>query len=175
MPLTPFEIAMSKVWANGLVITVAVGLSLYIAIRGMLAVPIAGSIPLFMVGVVIHLFFATAIGIFSGTVARSIAAARIAVHVGLPADEHALRKQYAAREHALMACDRDASVAFDPFRAVRAVDPLPRCRPRRRLAAIPRGRRGRWFVFWLRNLALPLGRSAIELISLSGMERNQFE
>ena len=28
MPLTPFEIAMSKVWANGLVITVAVGLSL---------------------------------------------------------------------------------------------------------------------------------------------------
>src|SRR5215471_14469966 len=29
MPITPFEIAMSKVWANGLVITVAVGLSLY--------------------------------------------------------------------------------------------------------------------------------------------------
>ena len=28
MPLTPFEIAMSKVWANGLVITVAVGLAL---------------------------------------------------------------------------------------------------------------------------------------------------
>ena len=27
MPLTPFEIAMSKVWANGLVIAVAVGLS----------------------------------------------------------------------------------------------------------------------------------------------------
>jgi ABC-2 type transport system permease protein len=72
MPLTPFEIAMSKVWANGLVITVAVGLSLYIVIRGMLAIPIAGSIPLFMVGVVIYLFFATAIGIFLGTVARSM-------------------------------------------------------------------------------------------------------
>jgi ABC-2 type transport system permease protein len=28
MPLTPFEIAMSKIWANGLVIVVAVGLSL---------------------------------------------------------------------------------------------------------------------------------------------------
>ena len=28
MPVTPFEIAMSKVWANGLVITVAAGLSL---------------------------------------------------------------------------------------------------------------------------------------------------
>jgi ABC-2 type transport system permease protein len=72
MPLTPFEIAMSKVWANGLVITVAVGLSLYVIIRWMLAIPIAGSIPLFMVGVVIYLFFATAIGIFLGTVARSM-------------------------------------------------------------------------------------------------------
>ena len=72
MPLTPIEIAMSKVWANGLVITVAVGLSLYLVIRGMLAIPIAGSIPLFMIGVVIYLFFATAIGIFLGTVARSM-------------------------------------------------------------------------------------------------------
>jgi ABC-2 type transport system permease protein len=72
MPLTPFEIAMSKVWANGLVITIAVGLSLYIVVRTILGVPIAGSIPLFMVGVVIYLFFATAIGIFLGTVARSM-------------------------------------------------------------------------------------------------------
>jgi ABC-2 type transport system permease protein len=72
MPLTPFEIAMSKVWANGLVITVAVGFSLYIVVRTILGVPIAGSIPLFMVGVAIYLFFATAIGIFLGTVARSM-------------------------------------------------------------------------------------------------------
>jgi len=72
MPLTPIEIAMAKVWANGLVITVAVGLSLYIVVRTILGIPIAGSIPLFMVGVVIYLFFATAIGIFLGTVARSM-------------------------------------------------------------------------------------------------------
>ena len=72
MPLTPFEIAMSKVWANGLVITVAVGISLYFVVRGMLGIPIAGSIPLFMVGVVVYLFFACAIGIFLGTVARSM-------------------------------------------------------------------------------------------------------
>jgi len=72
MPLTPFEIAMSKVWANGLVIAVAVGLSLYFVVRLMLGIPIAGSIPLFMVGVVIYLFFATAIGIFLGTVAHSM-------------------------------------------------------------------------------------------------------
>jgi ABC-2 type transport system permease protein len=72
MPLTPFEIAMSKVWANGLVIAVAVGLCLYLVVRLILGIPIAGSIPLFMVGVVIYLFFATAIGIFLGTVAHSM-------------------------------------------------------------------------------------------------------
>src|SRR3974390_1593799 len=72
MPLTPIESVISKTWANGLVITVAVGLSLYIVVRTLLGIPIAGSIPLFMVGVIIYLFFATAIGIFLGTVARSM-------------------------------------------------------------------------------------------------------
>ena len=72
MPLTPFEIALSKVWANGLVIAVAVGLSLYLVMRMMLGIPVAGSIPLFMLGVVLYLFFATAIGLFLGTVARSM-------------------------------------------------------------------------------------------------------
>ena len=72
MPVTPFEIAMSKVWANGLVITVAVGLSLYGVIRGLLGIPIVGSIPLFLVGVAIYLFFACAIGIFLATIARSM-------------------------------------------------------------------------------------------------------
>jgi ABC-2 type transport system permease protein len=72
MPVTPFEIAMSKIWANGLVITMAAGLSLYVIVRTVLGVPIAGSIPLFMIGVVIYLFFATAIGIFLGTIARSM-------------------------------------------------------------------------------------------------------
>ena len=73
MPVTPFEIAMSKVWANGLVITVAAGLSLFFVVRMVLDVPIVlGSIPLFMLGVMIYLFFACAIGIFIGTVARSM-------------------------------------------------------------------------------------------------------
>jgi ABC-2 type transport system permease protein len=72
MPLSPFEIAMAKVWSNGLVITIAVGLSLSIVVRGLLGIPIAGSVPLFMAGVMIYLFFATAIGIFLGTVARSM-------------------------------------------------------------------------------------------------------
>ena len=72
MPITPFEIAMSKIWANGLIITLAVGVSLYVVVRYILAVPIAGSVPLFMVGVVIYLFFATSIGIFLGTVTNSM-------------------------------------------------------------------------------------------------------
>ncbi len=72
MPLTPFEIAMSKIWANGLVITLAVGLSLTIVVRWLLGVPIAGSIPLFLLGVAIYLFFATAVGIYLGTIARSM-------------------------------------------------------------------------------------------------------
>ena len=72
MPIIPFEIAMSKIWSNGLVITFAVGLSLIVVVRGLLGVPIEGSIFLFMAGVVIYLFFATAIGIFLGTVARSM-------------------------------------------------------------------------------------------------------
>ncbi len=72
MPLTPFEIAMSKVWANSLVITVATGLSLYLVVRTFLHVPILGSIPLFMLGVMIYLFFTCAIGIFLGTIARTM-------------------------------------------------------------------------------------------------------
>jgi ABC-2 type transport system permease protein len=72
MPLTPFEIAAAKVWANGLVITVAVALSLVIVVRTLLGITIVGSVPLFMLGVVLYLFFATAIGIFLGTVARSM-------------------------------------------------------------------------------------------------------
>jgi len=72
MPLTPFEIAMSKVWANGLVITVASGLCLYLVVRTLLGVTIIGSIPLFMCGVMVYLFFAAAIGIFLGTIARTM-------------------------------------------------------------------------------------------------------
>ncbi|CCE08562.1 putative ABC transporter (permease protein) [Bradyrhizobium sp. STM 3843] len=72
MPLSPFEIAMSKIWANGLVIAAAVVIALYLVVQLVLGVPIAGSIPLFMVGVVLYLFFGTAVGLFLGTIARSM-------------------------------------------------------------------------------------------------------
>jgi len=72
MPVSPFEIAASKIWANGLVITVAAGLSLSIVVRTLLGVPIAGSVPLFLAGTALYLFFTTSIGIFLGTIARSM-------------------------------------------------------------------------------------------------------
>ena len=73
LPLTPFEIAISKVWANGLVILLVVTASIVLVIRTLLDVPIAGSLPLFLIGVVLYLFFATALGLYLGTVARSMA------------------------------------------------------------------------------------------------------
>ncbi|HUC65335.1 MAG TPA: ABC transporter permease [Stellaceae bacterium] len=72
MPVTPFEIVMSKIWANGLMILIAAGASLYLVVRSLLGIPIAGSIPLFLFGVAVYLFFATAIGVFLGTIARSM-------------------------------------------------------------------------------------------------------
>jgi len=73
MPLTSFEIAMAKVWANSLVILVATGASLLLIVRAALKVPFAGSYLLWFVGVVLYLFFATALGIFLGTISRSMA------------------------------------------------------------------------------------------------------
>ncbi|MFQ3226043.1 MAG: ABC-2 type transport system permease protein [Lentimonas sp.] len=73
MPLTSFDIAMSKVWANSLVLLVGVALSLYFVIIKLLEVPIAGSITLFLTGTALYLFFATALGILLGTIARSMA------------------------------------------------------------------------------------------------------
>jgi ABC-2 type transport system permease protein len=73
MPLNAFEIAMAKVWANGLVILLATALSLFLVVHTLLQVPFAGSIPLWFCGVLLYLFFATALGIFLGTVSRSMA------------------------------------------------------------------------------------------------------
>jgi len=72
MPLTPAEIMIAKVWANGLVIVIAATLSLKLVIQGLLDVPIAGSIPLFVAGMVIYLFSVTALGIFLATLVRSM-------------------------------------------------------------------------------------------------------
>jgi len=73
MPLTAFEIAMAKVWANGLVILLATAVSLFLIVQMALKVPFAGSHALWFFGVVLYLFFATALGVFLGTISRSMA------------------------------------------------------------------------------------------------------
>lgn len=73
MPLTPFQIVMAKVWANGLVILLAFSASMIFVVEGALDVPIAGSRWLLLGGTTIYLFAAAAIGIFLGTIARTMA------------------------------------------------------------------------------------------------------
>lgn len=73
MPLTAFQIAMAKVLANGLVILIATMLSLFLVVRMALKVPFQGSLVLWFAGVVLYLFFATALGLFLGTISRSMA------------------------------------------------------------------------------------------------------
>lgn len=72
MPLTPLQIAMAKIVGNGFVITVATWLSLTFVVRLLLHIPVQGSVPLFIAGVMFYLFFSTSIGIYLGTIARSM-------------------------------------------------------------------------------------------------------
>lgn len=72
MPVTPFEIVMSKVWAMALVVLAATACSLVFVVQGVLSVPIEGSLALFLIGAVLHLFATTSLGIFLGTIARSM-------------------------------------------------------------------------------------------------------
>jgi len=72
MPVTPLEIMTSKVWAMGLVVLAACGFALVVVVQGLLSVPIQGSISLFLCGAALHLFATTSMGIFMGTVARSM-------------------------------------------------------------------------------------------------------
>lgn len=72
MPVTPLEIMLAKVWSMGLVVLVATALSLLLVVQGWLQVPIQGSLALFLGGAALHLFATTSMGIFFGTVARSM-------------------------------------------------------------------------------------------------------
>jgi len=72
MPVTPFEIMVSKLWSMGLMVLVAAGLSLIFVVEGLLAVPVQGSIPLFLAGAALHVYSTTSLGILLATVARSM-------------------------------------------------------------------------------------------------------
>lgn len=72
MPVTPFEIMASKVWAMGAVVLVACAIALVFVVQGMLAIPIQGSLSLFLVGASLQLFATTSLGILLATFARSM-------------------------------------------------------------------------------------------------------
>ena len=72
MPLRPAELMFAKIWANGLVVVLAVMASLFLIVKGAIGVPIAGSITLFLVGLVDYLFSVTALGIMLATLVRSM-------------------------------------------------------------------------------------------------------
>ena len=72
MPVTPTEIMLAKVWSMGAVVLLAAALSLSFVVRGLLQVPVEGSVALFLVGAALHLFATTSMGIFLATLARSM-------------------------------------------------------------------------------------------------------
>ncbi len=72
MPLAPFEIMLAKIWANGLAVLIGVTFALTVIVQQVLKVPIAGSVPLFLGAAAMYLFAAASIGIFLGTLARSM-------------------------------------------------------------------------------------------------------
>jgi ABC-2 type transport system permease protein len=72
MPLRPYELMFSKIWANGLVVVLAAMMSLFVIVKGAIGVPVAGSIWLFAGGLVVYLFSVTALGIMLATLVRSM-------------------------------------------------------------------------------------------------------
>ena len=72
MPVRPSEIAAAKIWANGLIILLAAGLSLHIVVQVVLKIPIVGSIELFLAGTAVYLFAVTSLGILLATIANSM-------------------------------------------------------------------------------------------------------
>ncbi len=72
LPLGPSDIMLAKIWANAVVIVVVATLSLWLIVRGMLEVPIAGSVTLFVLDALLYLFATTSLGILLATIARSM-------------------------------------------------------------------------------------------------------
>ena len=72
MPVTPFEIMLSKILAMGLVVLAAATIALVFIVQGVLRVPIEGSVALFLAGSALLLFATTSLGLFMGTLARSM-------------------------------------------------------------------------------------------------------
>ena len=135
MPVTPFEIMVSKIWSMGLVVLLASAVSLLVVVQGVLAVPMQGSMALFVLGVVLHLFATTCMGIFLATVAGTMPQFGLLLMLIAAAAAGAVRRPDAARKHAGDHPGHHAAGAQHPLRDAGAVDPVSRRRPRRGVAA----------------------------------------
>jgi ABC-2 type transport system permease protein len=136
MPLTPFEIMMSKVWSMGLVVVVVATASIVFIVQGWLEVPIQGSIALFVLGMALHLFATTSLGILLGTMARSMPQTGTVDGHHPAAAADAVRRHHPVREHARLGAEAHAGGADHPFRRARPGHSLPRGRHHDRLAAV---------------------------------------
>ncbi|MEP9354905.1 ABC transporter permease [Xanthobacter sp. KR7-65] len=72
LPVRPSEIMLSKVVANGAVILAATAFAVVVVLKWGLGMGISGSIPLFLAGTALYLFFTASLGIFLGTLSGSM-------------------------------------------------------------------------------------------------------
>ncbi len=72
LPVRPSEIMLAKIIANGAVILFGAAFSIVVVLQWGLGMGIAGSIPLFLAGTALYLFFTASLGIFLGTLAGTM-------------------------------------------------------------------------------------------------------
>lgn len=72
MPVRASEIAFAKILANGLVILIAAIASLWFVVHGVMGVPLAGSLALFVLAMMLYLFSVTSLGMWMATMAPSM-------------------------------------------------------------------------------------------------------
>ncbi len=131
------------------------GASLFLIVRLALSVPFAGSVTLWLAGVVLYLFFATALGIFLGTISRSMAQFALLIVLVIVVLMLLSGGSTPVESQPPMAAVRHVSLARAPFRGLLADHHLSRGRIRRGLASLPDGRCRRSRILRLQPGTLP--------------------
>lgn len=72
MPIDSIQIILSKIVSTVIIVSVSILFSLYIVVETILNVPLAGSVPLFLFSSFLVLFSTASIGIFIGTITKSM-------------------------------------------------------------------------------------------------------
>jgi ABC-2 type transport system permease protein len=72
MPVTPVEIMLGKIWPMALVVLAASLFAFTVVVQGWLSIPVAGSLWLLALGILLQLFATTSLGIVLATIAGSM-------------------------------------------------------------------------------------------------------